>query len=138
MSKTKIICTGGGGFIFSNFVRLILKNHSEYEIVSIDKCTDKKVLNTIYSNKGHTLHVGDVADPHFIDVIFELEKPDYVIHGAAESFVDNSINAANVFVESNVLGTQNIINACLKHNVKKLLYVSTDEIYGHLLNENDD
>ena len=77
MSKIKILVTGSGGFIFSNFVRQILKKKGDYEIVSLDKCTDKKVLNTIYSNKGHTLHIGDVADRHFIDVIFELEKPDY-------------------------------------------------------------
>lgn len=137
MAKTKLIVTGSGGFILSNFVRHVLKDNSKYEIISIDNCKNKSVLNTIYSNKGHKLHVGDVADSHFIDVIFELEKPDYVIHGAACSFVDHSLQDPNEFVRSNVLGTQVIINACLKHKVKKLVQVSTDEVYGHLISEKD-
>lgn len=132
MANPKLLCTGSGGFIFSNFVRQVRKNGIPYSIVSIDKCTQPNVLNTIYSNKGCPLHIGDVADAHFIDTIFQIERPDYVIHGAAESFVDHSIDEAKTFVQSNVMGTQVIVDACVKYNVKKLVYISTDEVYGSL------
>jgi dTDP-glucose 4,6-dehydratase len=135
--KKKILCTGSGGFIFSNFVRYTLKNSSDYSIVSIDRCDDKNILNTIYSNKGHEFYIGDISDSHFVNIIFEIEKPDYVIHGAAKSFVDDSISGAKDFVTSNVLGTQVIIDACLKYDVKKMLYISTDEVYGQLKSEDD-
>lgn len=137
MSKTKLLITGSGGFIFSNFIRYVLKNYSTYSIASIDRCDSPKVLNTLYSNKGHNFHIGDVADSHFVDRIFELEKPDFVIHGAAQSFVDYAIRDAKDFVHSNVLGTQVIIDNCLKHNVKKLVYISTDEVYGQLKNDSE-
>lgn len=132
MSKMKLLVTGSGGFIFSNFVRYVLKNYSTYSVASIDRCNSPKVLNTIYSNKGHSFHIGDVADEHFVNVIFEMEKPDYVIHGAAQSFVEHSPKEALEFIHSNVLGTQVITNACITHNVKKLLYISTNEVYGQL------
>ncbi len=137
MSKTKLLVTGGAGFIFSNFVRHVLKNYGDkYQIINVDRFSHKS-LNSIYRNKGHIVHIGDVADPHFIDMVFTLEQPDYVVHAAAESFVDLSIDKATSFVHSNVLGTQVIIDACVKHKVKKLLYVSTDEAYGHLTSEED-
>jgi len=138
MSKTKILLTGSCGFIFSNFVRYILHEHSKkYSIVSIDKITNPNTLNAIYVNKGHQLYIGDVADDHFVNLVFEIERPDIVIHGAAESFVDKSIKEPQAFIHSNVLGTQVIIDAYLKWNVKRLVYISTDEIYGALQNEND-
>jgi dTDP-glucose 4,6-dehydratase len=137
VDKKKILCTGSGGFIFSNFVRYALKNNSNYSIASIDRCDDKNILNTIYSNKGHEFYIGDISNSHFVNVIFEIEKPDYVIHGAAKSFVDDSISGAGEFVNSNVLGTQVIIDACLKYNVKKMVYISTDEVYGQLKSEDE-
>lgn len=131
MSSPKLLCTGAGGFVFSNFVRNIRKNQHGYSIVSIDKCTQPNVLNTIYANKGCPLYIGDVADPHFVDIIFQIEKPDFVIHGAAESFGE-----ARNFVHSNVMGTQIIVEACVKHKVKKLVYVSANQVYG-VLGSND-
>lgn len=133
----KVLITGSCGFIFSNFVRNILYNHkNKYKFFSIDKIVAANSLNNIYANPHHELHIGDVADVHFVDVVFQKTKPDYVIHGAAESFVDDSINNANPFVLSNVLGTQVIVNACVKYNVKKLIFISTDEVLGQL-GEND-
>ena len=82
-------------------------------------------------------YIGDVADAHFINTIFTKEKPDIVIHGAAESFVDHSIEDAIPFIHSNVLGTQVITNACIRHNVERLIYISTDEVYGQLNNESE-
>jgi len=142
MSKTKILCTGSGGFIFSNFVRQALKLtppsiKAKYEIVGVDKCISPKVLNTIYTNKGHKFHIGDVADKHFMNVIFELERPDIVIHAAAESFVDHSIEDATQFIHTNVKGTQVVVDMCVKWGVKRCVYISSDEIYGHLTSEDD-
>lgn len=126
--KTKILVTGSAGFIFSNFVRHVLKNYADYQIISIDKFNNKSSLNAIYRNKSHIVHIGDVADSRFVDLIFALEQPDYVIHGAAESSV--SPEGANNLVRSNVQGTQSIIDACVKYKVKKLVYVSTSQVYG--------
>jgi dTDP-glucose 4,6-dehydratase len=91
----------------------------------------------MYWNKSHTFHVADIRDQHIIDTIFQFEKPDIVIHAAAETFVDASLTDPNSFITSNVLGTQVIINACIKYNVEKLIYISTDEVYGHLTSEED-
>jgi dTDP-glucose 4,6-dehydratase len=130
--RKKILVTGSGGFIFSNFVRKVLKDSTDYSIVGIDKVTASSILNTIYSNKGHTFYIGDVADSHFINVIFELEKPDIVVHAAAESFVDHSIKEPQKFIVTNVLGTQVMVDAAIKWGVERFLYTSTDEIYGQL------
>jgi dTDP-glucose 4,6-dehydratase len=136
MGKVKLLVTGSAGFIFSNFIRYVLKNHANYQIISVDRFSHK-TLNSIYRNKGHIVHIGDVTDPHFIDMVFTLEQPDYVIHGAAESFVDHSIDETQKIVHSNVIGTQVIVDACVKHKINKLIYVSTDEVYGHLTSDTD-
>lgn len=137
MSKIKILITGGSGFIFSNFIRKALYNKSDYQFVSIDYCKSPNALNNIYVNKGHQMYIGDITDKHFINVIFELERPDIVIHAAAETFVDFAINDATPFIHSNVLGTQTIVDACIKWKVDRLIYISTDEIFGQLTNENE-
>ena len=80
--------------------------------------------------------MNNICDRHFIDLIFQYHKFDYLIHYAASTHVDKSIESANEFIENNVLGTQVLIDACVKHNVK-MLYFSTDEVYGALKSEND-
>lgn len=137
MAKKKLLITGSCGFIFSNFVRRAIHNKIDYDLVSIDKIMNPSGLHNIYVNRTHTFYLGDVADAHFIDTVFNIEKPDFVIHGAAESFVDASIKEASPFIRSNVLGTQVIVDACVKHKVNRLIYCSTDEIYGHLENESE-
>lgn len=136
MNKKKVLITGSCGFIFSNFIRKIIYDKHPYQIISIDKVNSNS-LNSIYWNKDHTFYPGDITDQHILDVIFEFERPDIVIHGAAETFVDASLTNPSSFVLPNVLGTQNIINCCLKHKVERLIYISTDEVYGHLTNESD-
>lgn len=133
----KVLCTGSAGFIFSNFIRKSIYDKQPYEFVSVDKVTKGSVLNNIYLNKSHKFHIGDVSDAHFIDVIFELERPDIVIHGAAETHVDDSIRDPNKFIQSNILGTQVLVNASIKWGVKKFVYISTDEVYGQLNNESE-
>lgn len=133
----KVLVTGSCGFIFSNFMSKVLaeRDQHDYNFVSIDKIISPTNFHNI--NKDHTLYVGDIADEHFVDVVFRKERPDIVIHGAAESFVDDSIRKALPFVHSNVLGTQVITDAALNYGVERLLYVSTDEVYGQLQSRND-
>lgn len=135
MSKKKILVTGTGGFIFSNFIRRAFHNKENFNFVSLDKIRKSHTLHNIYINKSHQFYPVDVSDPHFVNVVFETERPDIVIHGAAESFVDSSIDNAAPFITSNVMGTQVIIDACVKWGVEKLVYISTDEVYGHLTDE---
>lgn len=134
-NKRKILITGTGGFIFSNFVRKAIKDGEPYEFVSIDAVKQTSVMNNVYSNKNHQFYIGDITDKHFINVIFELERPDIVINGAASTHVDNSLKNPYEFIDSNITGTQVIIDACIKWNVDKLIQISTDEVYGHLENE---
>src|SRR5271165_3913801 len=140
----KVLITGTGGFIFSNFVRRAVYDQNRlkpeeriYNFVSVDKVTKSAALNNIYQNKSHTFYIGDISDQHFVNVLFEYEKPDIVIHGAAETFVDDSLKDPNKFIQANVLGTQVLVNACVKWKVEKFIYISTDEVYGQLESEDD-
>lgn len=135
--RKKILVTGSCGFIFSNFVRKAVYDKQPYQLISLDRVS-LNTINSMYWNKNHTFHVADIRDQHVIDTIFKFEKPDVVIHGAAESFVDSSLLDPNSFVTSNVLGTQVIINACVKHKIDKLIYISTDEVYGQLTDESSE
>lgn len=131
----KVLVTGSCGFIFSNFMRKVLKEESGFTFVSIDKVIAPN--NFINIDDSHRLYIGDIADEHFVNVVFKKEKPDIVIHGAAESFVDASIKQALPFVHSNVLGTQVLVDAALAHGVDRFIYISTDEVYGQLTGRKD-
>lgn len=136
--KSKILCTGTAGFVFSNFIRWALRYHKEdYEFVSIDKIALPESMHNIYANRGHKLYIGDICNRHFVDVVFQLERPDFVINGAVENYTDDSVENTDRFVRSNILGTQIIIDKCREYNVKRLLQISTDEVYGQL-SENDE
>jgi len=136
----RVLISGTGGFILGNFIRKAIyeenkKQNKEYSFVSVDRLSDN--ANGFYTNKNHTFYMADIRDQHIIDRIFQFERPDIVIHGAAETHVDYSLSDPNSFITSNVLGTQVIINACVKNKVEKLIYVSSDEIYGALTSESD-
>lgn len=134
--KKKLLITGSGGFIFGNFIRQSFYEKKPYVISSIDRVRESHIIHNIYVNADHQFYIADVRDPHTLHVIFQKERPDVVIHGAAESCVDKSINSTMPFTTSNVVGTQNIIDECLKLDVR-LIYMSTDEVYGSLQGEND-
>ena len=136
--KKKILITGGAGFIFSNFIRNLLYKRNDFTIVNIDNLSSPHSFNNLYANKGNILHVGDVSDSSFVDSIFQIEKPDIVIHGAAQSRVDDSIASAVPFIKSNVLGTQVMVDAALKYDIDRFILISTDEVFGHLESEDDD
>ena len=128
----KVLVTGSCGFIFSNFMIQNVAFNQNYKFVSVDKILAEYNLNNIYTHPDHTFYMGDIADEQFMENVFKLEKPHYVIHGAAESFVDDSIASAKPFIHSNVVGTQNIVDLSVKYGVEKFIYISTDEVYGQL------
>lgn len=136
ITKT-VLVTGSCGFIFSNFMRKVMREKSPYRFVSVDKVLASYNRYNVELNKDHTFYMGDIADEIFMDNIFAIEKPDIIIHGAAESFVDDSIRSAGPFIHSNVVGTQVMVDLSLKHKVDRFIYVSTDEVYGQLTNPND-
>jgi dTDP-glucose 4,6-dehydratase len=130
--KKKILVTGSAGFIFSNFMRKVMRDKEPYTFVSVDKVLATYNRYNVELNKDHTFYMGDIADEQFMDNIFALEKPDIVIHGAAESFVDDSIRSAKPFIHSNVVGTQVMVDVSLKYGIERFVYISTDEVYGQL------
>jgi dTDP-glucose 4,6-dehydratase len=127
--KKRLLVTGSCGFILGNFLRQVVYEKYPYQLISLDKVNTQSI-NSMYWNKNHTFYIADIRDSHIIDTIFQLEKPEIVLHGAAETFSDSSIENTNSIISSNVLGTQTIINACVKYKVKKLVYLSTDKVYG--------
>jgi dTDP-glucose 4,6-dehydratase len=131
MKKT-ILITGVCGFIGSNMIRTVIEQYPQYRFVGVDRLDEVINVKNIFKHNNYTFYSGDISDFIFMNTVFRYEKPSIVIHMAAHSFVDTSIENAKPFINSNVLGTQTIIDLCVKYQVEKLLYSSTDEIYGSL------
>ena len=130
---TKILVTGGAGFIGSCFVRHMLQKHPDYKIINLDAltyCGNLENLNDIKNNPNYTFVHGNICDRKLArDLISEV---DCVVNFAAESHVDNSIKHPEIFVETNVQGTLNLLQASKELGVDRFLQVSTDEVYGTL------
>tara|TARA_R110000824_G_scaffold31867_6_gene103378 strand:- start:23856 stop:24803 length:948 start_codon:yes stop_codon:yes gene_type:complete len=132
IDSKNILVTGGYGFIGGNFIRFIKDNFPQHRIVCLDK-------NGYASNKQY---VEGLCDKEYkfdlvcnkkLDMLFETEdKFDYIFHFAAESHVDNSIKDPSIFIQSNVVGTQNLLECFRKAKYGKMVHISTDEVYGHL------
>lgn len=131
----KIVVTGGAGFIGGNFIHYMLNKNSGDDIVCLDKLTYAGNLETLESVMQHPhfqFVKGDIADREFIDQLFETEKPDVIVNFAAESHVDRSIVDPGIFLQTNVIGTGVLLDACKKYGIKRFHQVSTDEVYGEL------
>lgn len=126
----KVLLTGTLGFIGSNFIRKVTKEYPDYRFIGLDKAVKDYNLNNRFEHPNYKFYFGDIADEHLLNNIFTIEKPNIVIGMAAESFVDDSISNIMPFLQSNIIGTQTLINMCLKHNVEKYVHVSTDETLG--------
>lgn len=129
----KILITGGAGFIGSNFVRYML-NKYDYKIVNLDLLTYAGNINSlddIKDNKNYTFIKGDICDSFVVDKIVS-DGIDIIVNFAAESHVDRSITNPDVFVKTNVLGTQNLLEIAKKYKIEKFFQISTDEVYGSL------
>lgn len=128
----KVLVTGGAGFIGSAFIRLTHKSHS---IVLVDNLTYAGDLKRVEEVKGKfKFYKTDICDKSGIQSIFQKENPDIVVHFAAESHVDRSISDASPFIETNVKGTQVLLDASRKHGVTRFIHISTDEVYGEIPN----
>ena len=130
-----IIVTGGAGFIGANFVYLELKEHPEDRIVYIDKLTYAGNLETLKEAMEYPnfrFEKMDICDREAVFALFEEEKPDIVVNFAAESHVDRSIEDPGIFLQTNIIGTQVMMDASRKYGVKRYHQVSTDEVYGDL------
>lgn len=132
-SNRTLLVTGGAGFIGSNFVYYWSKKYPDDRIINLDALTyagNISTLKHLSSNSQHVFVEGDIRNHSLIDTI--MKDVDIVVHFAAESHVDRSILSPNIFLETNVLGTHILLQAALKHKVKRFHHISTDEVFGSL------
>ena len=131
----RILVTGGAGFIGSNFIFYMLKSHPDCRIICIDKLTYAGNLSTlapIMEEPRFRFVKADICDRSAVYALFEEEKPDAVVNFAAESHVDRSIEEPEIFLKTNILGTQVLLDACRQFGIGRFHQVSTDEVYGDL------
>ena len=131
----KWLVTGGAGFIGSNFVFYMLDKYPEDQIICLDKLTyagNLETLEGVMENPGFAFVKGDIADREAVYALFEKERPDIVVNFAAESHVDRSVVDPGIFLQTNILGTGVLMDACRKYGIQRYHQVSTDEVYGDL------
>jgi len=135
----KILITGGAGFIGANFIHYMLEKYPDYNIINLDLltyCGNLENLKDTENNPNYQFIKGDIADSQLVDKIILENKVDYIVNFAAESHVDRSIEDPKIFLESNIIGTHNLLEIAKKYHqkgqIKKYLQISTDEVYGTL------
>ncbi len=131
----KIIVTGGAGFIGGNFIHYMLKKYPDYKIICMDCLTyagNMETLEGVSDNPNFKFYKVDITHREDVFSVFETERPDIVVNFAAESHVDRSIENPGVFLSTNVMGTQVLMDACRKYGIRRYHQVSTDEVYGDL------
>ena len=132
---TNLLVTGGCGFIGSNYVRMVLEREPETRVINLDALTyagNPANLKDCETNPHYRMVVGDIADRSAVEKVFAENKPDEVVHFAAESHVDRSILDSSPFIRTNVQGTQVLLDVSRACGVKRYVQVSTDEVYGSL------
>ena len=130
-----IVVTGGAGFIGSNFIFYLLKQYPEYRIICLDKLTyagNLSTLTPIKDKENFRFVKADICDRSAVERLFEEEYPDIIVNFAAESHVDRSIETPDLFLQTNIMGTATLMDACCKYGIKRFHQVSTDEVYGDL------
>lgn len=135
----RLLVTGGAGFIGSNFILHILEKYPQYQVVNFDKLTyagNLDNLRTVENNPSYTFIQGDICNRD--DVTKAIKNCDWVVHFAAESHVDRSITGPGVFVQTNVIGTQVLLDVALQNKIERFHHVSTDEVFGTLSLNNID
>lgn len=129
----KLLITGGAGFIGSCFVRYMLKNHPDYKIINLDALTyagNLDNLKDVETNPNYSFVHGNICDKQLVDAL--MSQVDACVNFAAESHVDRSITGPEIFIQTNVGGTLNLLEMAKKHKISRYLQVSTDEVYGTL------
>lgn len=130
-----IIVTGGAGFIGSNFIFHMLNKYPDYRIICLDKLTyagNLSTLESVMDNPNFRFAKIDICDREAVNKLFEEEKPNMVVNFAAESHVDRSIEDPGIFLQTNIMGTAVLMDACRKYGIDRYHQVSTDEVYGDL------
>ena len=130
-----ILVTGGCGFIGSHFLRYMMDIYANDSFICLDALTyagNKNNIKELLEDSRLTMIEGNIRDASFVDTLFVTYKPDVVVHFAAETHVDRSITGPQVFLETNVVGTGILLDACLRHGIERFHHVSTDEVYGTL------
>ena len=130
-----IIVTGGAGFIGANFIFHMIETHPDYRIVCVDKLTyagNLSTLESVMEAANFRFVKLDICDREGVYKLFEEENPDVVVNFAAESHVDRSIEDPSIFLQTNIIGTSVLMDACRKYGIKRYHQVSTDEVYGDL------
>lgn len=130
-----ILVTGGCGFIGSYFLRYMMDTYTKDSFICLDALTyagNKNNIKELLEDSRLTMIEGNIRDASFVDTLFVSYKPDVVVHFAAETHVDRSITGPQVFLETNVIGTGVLLDACLRHGIERFHHVSTDEVYGTL------
>lgn len=130
-----ILVTGGCGFIGSHFLRYMMDIYANDSFICLDALTyagNKNNIKELLEDSRLTMIEGNIRDASFVDTLFVSYKPDVVVHFAAETHVDRSITGPQVFLETNVIGTGVLLDACLRHGIGRFHHVSTDEVYGSL------
>ena len=131
----KILVTGGAGFIGANFVYYMLNKYPDYDILCVDALTyagNMETLDAALQNSQFKFVKADIADREAINKLFASEHPDIVVNFAAESHVDRSIENPEIFLRTNIMGTQVLMDACRQYGIQRYHQVSTDEVYGDL------
>lgn len=130
-----ILVTGGCGFIGSHFLRYMMDTYTKDSFICLDALTyagNKNNIKDLLEDSRLTMIEGNIRDASFVDTLFVTYKPNVVVHLAAETHVDRSITGPQVFLETNVIGTGVLLDACLRHGIERFHHVSTDEVYGTL------
>jgi dTDP-glucose 4,6-dehydratase len=130
-----LLVTGGAGFIGSNFVRYMLEKYPNYKVVNYDLLTyagNLENLKDVENHPNYTFVKGDINNRELVDYLVKTHKIDVIVNFAAESHVDRSITDPDIFVKTNVLGTQALLDVAKANNIKKYVQISTDEVYGTL------
>ncbi len=133
MKNKTLLVTGGAGFIGSNFVHYWLKNHPDDRLVNLDSLTyagNLESLSTLEQNPNYHFIKGDICDPAMVEQA--MQGVDTVVHFAAETHVDRSIKNPQLFLQTNIIGTQVLLESALKHNIARFHHISTDEVFGSL------
>lgn len=131
----KIIVTGGAGFIGSNFIFYMLKKYPAYQLICLDKLTyagNLATLAVVMQQPNFRFVKADICDEEAVNKLFAAEQPDIVVNFAAESHVDRSISEPGIFLQTNIMGTAVLLDACRRYGIRRFHQVSTDEVYGDL------
>ena len=136
-----VLVTGGCGFIGSHFLRYMMNAYPDDFFICLDALTyagNKNNIKNLLEDSRLTMIEGNIRDVSFVDTLFVSYKPDVVVHFAAETHVDRSITGPQIFLETNVMGTGVLLDACLRYGIGRFHHVSTDEVYGALPLEGGD